>query len=171
MSRTDPAEGPDATTVHATCVVVGEGGILIRGAAGAGKSSLALGLLDRAEREGLHAQLVGDDRIRIERHHGRLVARPHPAIVGLIEVRGLGLRTVPALDAAILRLVVDCVERAERLPEPAEAAVVLGIALPRLVLDRAVRETGQAPAHVMGALAVASRSQCGALGPGPAEAP
>ena len=37
--------------------------------------------------------------------------------------------------AAVLRLVVDLVAEAERLPETAETALVLGVALPRLVLD------------------------------------
>lgn len=123
-----------ATTLHAGCVVIGEAGILIRGASGAGKSQLALRLIDDAERRGLHARLVADDRVRLSRHAERLVARPHPAIAGLVELRGVGLAAMPYAPAAVVRLVVDLVPEApERLPDPqALEAEILGIVLPRL---------------------------------------
>lgn len=128
-----PAEA-DAT-LHASCVVVGEAGILIRGPSGAGKSRLAADLIEAARLRGLHARLVGDDRIRLARRSGRLVARPHPAIAGLIEQRGTGLLAVPYLPAAVVRLVVDrLVAPPERLPEPADGRVeILGVTLPRLL--------------------------------------
>ena len=153
-----------SATLHATCVVIRDAGILIRGEAGSGKSTLAFGLLDRAARDGLHAGLVGDDRVRVALRHGRLVARPHPAIAGRIEIRGLGLREVPAMAAAVLRLVVDCVDAVPRLPEPAEPAVLLGVALQRVILGAPLRATGQGPAHVLEALSVASWSHSGTEG-------
>ncbi|SFK47652.1 HPr kinase/phosphorylase [Methylorubrum salsuginis] len=123
-------------TVHASCVLLGEAGVLVRGPAGSGKSSLCLALLDRADLEGRHAALVGDDRIRLEAYHGRLVARPHPALAGLIEIRGHGIRRLAAhAEAAVLRLVVDLVETAERMPaEPVATERLLGVSLPRLSL-------------------------------------
>ncbi|KQT46658.1 serine kinase [Methylobacterium sp. Leaf456] len=126
----------DGITVHASCVLLGEAGVLIRGPAGSGKSSLCLALLDRAGLEGRHAALVGDDRIRLEAHHGRLVARPHPALVGLIEIRGHGIRRLTQhAEAAVVRLVVDLVESAERMPVDAVATErLLGVSLPRLSL-------------------------------------
>ena len=48
--------------IHATVVLVGEAGVLIRGASGSGKSALALALMSEAGRRGLFARLVGDDR-------------------------------------------------------------------------------------------------------------
>lgn len=125
-------------TVHATCLVLGEAGILIRGAAGAGKSSLALELLDHADAAGRHARLVGDDRVRLSRHHGRVVARPNPALCRLIEIRGLGVRRLAqAAQAAVVRLVVDLVVETPRLPERgAEDAAILGVRLTRVVLER-----------------------------------
>ncbi|AWI87762.1 serine kinase [Methylobacterium sp. DM1] len=123
-------------TVHASCVLLDEAGVLIRGPSGAGKSALCLALLDRFFLEGRHARLVGDDRVRLEAHHGRLVARPHPALAGLIEIRGLGpRRLVTHAPAAVVRLVVDLVAAVERLPEAADTARLLGVALPRLTLE------------------------------------
>lgn len=127
---------PPRETVHASCVLLDEAGILIRGPSGSGKSTLCLALLDRFFLEGRHARLVGDDRIRLEAHHGRVVARPHPALAGLIEIRGLGIRRLARhAPAAVLRLVVDLVSGVERLPETPEPARILGVALPRLVLE------------------------------------
>lgn len=123
-------------TVHASCVLLDEAGVLIRGPSGAGKSALCLALLDRFFLEGRHARLVGDDRVRLEAHHGRLVARPHPALAGLIEIRGLGpRRLVTYAPAAVVRLVVDLVAVVERLPEAANTARLLGVAVPRLTLE------------------------------------
>ena len=75
-------------TIHATAVLCGTRGILIRGPSGSGKSSLALSLL----RGTSFARLVGDDRIHLEIAHGRLLMRPAKALEGLIEIRGLGIR-------------------------------------------------------------------------------
>ncbi|WP_349369764.1 HPr kinase/phosphatase C-terminal domain-containing protein [Salinarimonas sp.] len=125
----------EETTFHATCVVVGEAGILIRGPSGAGKSRLALEILDAARLRGLHARLVGDDRVRVAHRHGRLVARPHPVLAGRIERRGLGILAVTHQEAAVLRLVIDRdATPPPRLPD-AEAldATILRVRLPRLL--------------------------------------
>lgn len=124
---------PDAT-IHATCLLVGEEGVLIRGEPGSGKSALARQLLAFAGRDGLFARLVADDRVRLTLRHGRLVARPVPAVAGMLEVRGLGLASVPHEPAAIVRLVVDMqATPPDRLPGPAFGhACLLGVALPRI---------------------------------------
>ncbi len=127
--------GAEGEALHASCVAVGEAAILIRGASGAGKSQLALALLDAARAEGRFARLVGDDRVLVAARAGRLVARPHPRLAGLVERRGLGLAPVPHEAAAVVALVVDCGERGERMPEPADlVAEVAGVTLPRLRL-------------------------------------
>ncbi|GLS46624.1 HPr kinase/phosphorylase [Methylobacterium brachythecii] len=122
---------------HATCLVLGEDGILIRGPAGSGKSSLCVELLDHADTVGQHARLVADDRVRLALRHGRIIARPHPAVAGLIELRGLGIRRmVDVAPAAVIRLVVDLVAKRPRLPDDAaEPATILGIAFPWLRLE------------------------------------
>lgn len=141
-------------TIHATAVSLAGAGLLIRGESGAGKSTLALLLLDRAATLALPAALVGDDRIRLMREGADLVARPHPALDGTLEVRGLGLcRALVAAGAAPVRLVVDLVARVPRLPESPAPAMLLGLAVPRLVLDRRMLRAGLGPRLVLDALA------------------
>jgi HPr kinase/phosphorylase len=126
-----------SSTVHASAVLAGARAILIRGPAGAGKSRLALRLIQAAECGQLSfARLVGDDRLELAAFHGRLLARPAPSLAGLIEVRGLGIRRLDHEAAAVVGLVVDlAVSEAERLPGTAAQHVeVVGILLPRLAI-------------------------------------
>ncbi|ACL60279.1 HPr kinase [Methylobacterium nodulans ORS 2060] len=119
-------------------MVLGESGLLIRGPSGSGKTTLARDLLQAGPILPVFAALVGDDRIVVEARHGRLVARPHPALAGLIEIRGAGLQIVEnTLPSAVLRLVVDLAETVPRMPEPArESVLLLGVRLPRIILPR-----------------------------------
>lgn len=123
--------------VHASCAVLGEDGILIRGPAGSGKSTLVRDLLGLGAISGVFAALVGDDRVTLTQRHGRLVAAPHPALAGLLEIRGLGVQPVDAtVPSAVLRLVVDLGGCAPRMPEEgAETIRLQGVALPRMVLS------------------------------------
>ncbi len=121
-------------TIHASCVVVGESGVLIRGASGSGKSTLARRLIETAQRRGRFARLVGDDRIVVEAQGGRLVARGHAALSGAIEVRGVGLVEASCERAALIRLVVDCAgDQAPRWPAPDERSVTVeGVRIDRI---------------------------------------
>jgi len=123
-------------SIHASAVLVGDlGAVLIRGPSGSGKSRLAFELI-LAGRGGVlpPATLVGDDRIYGEGRNGELVVRPVPALAGLIEVRGLGIRQMAFAAEAVVRLVVDLdAGDAERLPPPAALrTTVAGIELPRI---------------------------------------
>ena len=111
--------------VRGTCVARRNAAVLIEGPSGAGKSDLALRLIDRGWR------LVADDYTEVEIKKGRLEARSPKVIVGKIEVRGLGIRRVPALAKARIRLVVRLVARGKvpRLPKSARR-VLGGVALP-----------------------------------------
>lgn len=151
------------TYVHATCVVVDEAGLLIQGDSGSGKSTLALALIERASLQGRFAALVADDRVHVSSAGGRVVARSHPATAGLVEVRGFGITAIPSLSSAVLRLVVDLVDDAPRLPEPTRAAILCGIPLARFVVDRGLRGTGLVPGLVMEALGVASQPHLGGV--------
>src|SRR3954469_9680700 len=121
--------------IHATCVVIGEAGILIRGASGSGKSSLAGALLAPAAPAGRFGRLVGDDRVEVAALNGRLIARPVKPIEGRLEVRGVGIVGLAHEPAVVVRLAVDCAEGVPaRMPEAADAVAILaGIAIPRLV--------------------------------------
>jgi HPr kinase/phosphorylase len=125
-------------TLHASAVLMGRRAVLIRGAAGAGKSRLTLSLLQAAEAGAIRfARLVGDDRIQASPHHGTLILRPAPALAGLLEVRGVGIRRVAFEPVAVAGLVVDLGTAADRLPEADEReTTILGIRLPRLTIGR-----------------------------------
>jgi serine kinase of HPr protein (carbohydrate metabolism regulator) len=122
------------STIHASAVLCGHRGILIRGASGAGKSRLVLAILQAAGTG--FARLIGDDRIHVQAAHGRLLLRPPAALQGLLEVRGLGVRRLPFEPVAVADLVIDLgVAEAVRLPEAADLATTIeGIALARLAV-------------------------------------
>ncbi|MBZ6077511.1 HPr kinase/phosphorylase [Microvirga puerhi] len=124
----------DRETVHAGCIAIGEAGILIRGASGSGKSTMAREMVRQARAEGLFSGIVSDDRTRLEAAHGRLVARPVTTIAGYREVRGIGIVRASFEAAAVIRLVIDLSEDApERHPEGAESQVRLcGVLLRRI---------------------------------------
>ncbi|MCG6122599.1 MAG: hypothetical protein MEP57_07820 [Microvirga sp.] len=125
------------TSVHGVALVVGEAGILIRGPAGAGKTSLALELIAHAAARRLFARLVADDRVLLRERGGRVLMRPHPAIAGRAEIRGLGIVQTPHLADARLRLVVDLDPQAPRSPECDNVtATVEGVTVPSLTLQR-----------------------------------
>ena len=126
---------PESPSEHASAVLAGARAVLIRGAAGAGKSRLAFALIGAAQTGLLRfALLVADDRVQLEACHGRLMVRPPPALAGLIEVRGIGIRRLEYEALAIVGLVVDlAAEDAERLPTAGDT-VISGIRLPRLAI-------------------------------------
>jgi HPr kinase/phosphorylase len=126
-------------SIHASAVLVGEHAVLIRGPSGSGKSRLAFDLI-LAGRAGqiAPARLVGDDRVHLARHQGELRVRPAPALAGLIEIRGLGIRHCDFVPEARLGLVVDLdAPDAERLPPPeALQTEISGIKIPRIPVQR-----------------------------------
>ena len=127
---------PQIPTIHASAVLVGARAVLIRGDSGAGKSRLAFALLRNAQAQYLpFRRLVGDDRVHLEPVHDRLLVRPAPALAGLIELRGLGIRRLPFEPVAAIGLVVDLAAGTARLPDGADLqTVIAGIRLPRLAV-------------------------------------
>jgi HPr kinase/phosphorylase len=155
----DGAGGAEVLSLHASTLVVGEAGILIRGASGAGKTRLALGLVAQARLAGGFARLVADDRTLVVRHRDRLVARPHPAVAGLVERRGLGIEAVEHEPACVLDLAVDLVEGwPDRLPEPAaRRCEIARVVLSRLAVA-AGASTPDAVALILAGLAATTRT-------------
>jgi HPr kinase/phosphorylase len=126
------------TNVHATGLVLGQTGLILRGASGAGKSLLALELIDEWEARGLPAKLVSDDRIEIEAASGGLVMYAPATIEGLIELRGRGIVTRPFVRKAALHLVVDLVDSVERMVEEDQLIAELdGVKIARCPVPRA----------------------------------
>jgi serine kinase of HPr protein (carbohydrate metabolism regulator) len=116
-------------SIHASCAVLDDRAVLLRGASGAGKSDLTLRLIAQAG-----AQLVADDRVELVAGAAGLLARAPAAIEGAIEVRGVGLVQVPVAAYGRLALVCDLTRRPRRLPEPA-TETLLGTRLRRIELD------------------------------------
>jgi HPr kinase/phosphorylase len=125
MSGCTAPEGPQAI-VHASAVALAGRGLLIRGASGSGKSSLALALL------AFGAQLVSDDRVVLRQEGDRLRASCPDAICGLIEARGVGLLCAEPAPPTIIAAIVDLDHiEADRLP-PSRRTDLLGVNLPLL---------------------------------------
>ncbi|MEI6560332.1 MAG: HPr kinase/phosphatase C-terminal domain-containing protein [Rhodospirillaceae bacterium] len=136
-------------TIHGTSVLISGAGVLLRGKSGAGKSDLALRLIDRG------AVLIADDRVEVRVDHGKVMASAPATLAGLLEVRGVGLMRVPFAPAGEVHLVVDLVtpETVERLPE-AEWTALAETRLPRLAL---APFEASAPAKIRLAAAAAAR--------------
>ncbi len=118
---------PADEIVHASCVAIGGRGVLLAGRSGAGKSDLALRLIDRG------ATLVSDDYTELRRIGETLLARAPAAISGKIELRGVGIIELePAADVPIC-LYADLDAAPERLPEAA-ALRLAGATVPRIAL-------------------------------------
>jgi HPr kinase/phosphorylase len=115
--------------VHGTAVAIEGEALLLRGVPGAGKSDLALRLIDGG------AQLVADDQTELSRRGDRVWARAPAALAGLLEIRGIGILRLEAIAEAPLALVVDLVPPAlvERMPQAA-VETMLGCAVRRLAL-------------------------------------
>lgn len=114
-------------SIHASCVLVGEKGVLIRGASGTGKSHLAFALL-LAGGAGMvpRVVLVADDRVLLHRRDNRLFACAPQKLEGLIEIRGAGIRRLPFVHEAAIDLVVDLdAPDAARLPETASSVIAI----------------------------------------------
>ena len=122
------------SAVHGSALVIGDAGILVRGASGAGKSSLVLRLIAAARAEGRFARLVADDRVVLSLRHGRILMRSPAVTRGLIEIRGGGLAKIEHLDGAVLRLIVNIDPDAPRYPdEETGTALLHAVTVPCLI--------------------------------------
>jgi HPr kinase/phosphorylase len=120
ITRWVTARDGDAFWLNATAVAIADRGILILGAPGSGKSSLALSLI------ALGATLISDDGVRlIPEPDGAMLERP-PQSPDLIEARGIGLlHGGPITPAAPLAIAVD-LDRQETARLPPRRLVAIG---------------------------------------------
>jgi len=116
----------EPTLLHGTCVARRGRGALILGPSGAGKSDLALRLLDRGW------DLVADDQVRVwPGPDGAVMAGAPETLMGLLEIRGVGIVAAGAIGPVPLDLAITLVEpdQVPRLPENESSLLVAGIAL------------------------------------------
>jgi len=119
------AEAEAGAHLHACAVAAGEHALLITGASGAGKTTLALEMI------ALGAELIADDRVCTwPDGTGRLWLSAPANIAGLVEIRGFGLVRLAARSGAALKLIADLDHgESERLPSRRQR-VLSGIACP-----------------------------------------
>ena len=143
MTAGGPEPGASLHTsavLHASAVAVGDRALLITGAAGAGKTTLALEMI------ALGAELIADDRVRVTPDEApsdkappnkflanetrQLWLSAPPNIAGLVEMRGFGLLRLAARPRAVLKLIAELDRgETERLP-PRRTRILSGIACP-----------------------------------------
>ena len=129
--------------IHATLVEINGKGVLLRGRSGAGKSDLALRLI---ERKG--AILVADDMVILASEEGRLIGLAPDNLRGRLEVRGVGIVQMPFAPKAAVDLIVDVTADAkniERMPKDAQESI-LGVEIKRIDL---YAKENSAPEKVM----------------------
>ncbi|CAN7231526.1 HPr kinase/phosphorylase [Mesorhizobium amorphae] len=149
---------PDAAAkpenIHGTAILIGERGVLITGPSGAGKTTLALILLDHCRARGLFSRMIGDDRLLASSHAGRLVCRVPATIAGLAEVPGFIPRPLPFEADGVIDLHVRLVPKAEMARFQEEISEpVAGCPVPRI--DLAERNAATALPAVMARLSIA----------------
>ena len=142
--------------VHGTALALGGKAALIRGPSGSGKSDLALRCvaLPPLPHNPWRAELVADDQVCMALKGDAIEVSPPGTIAGRIEVRGLGILTLPYRAAARLALVVDLVPAAEvpRFPLEHLTAEYLGVTVP---LVRLAAFESSAPVKLILALGAA----------------
>lgn len=123
--------------IHATALVLGDRGVLVTGPSGAGKTTLALALIEQFCARGRFASLVGDDQLLVEARGGRLLARAPATLAGLVEVPGIGPQPMRAEQTAVVDLVLRLVAKGDAARmQDAATETIAGCALPRFDLDR-----------------------------------
>lgn len=132
--------------VHGTCVALTcagrSTGVLLLGASGSGKSSLALSLIDQpgsgiGSAAPIVGHLVSDDQVLLAEAEGQLTASAPDTTRGLLEVRGLGIFKVhTAVSPVRVELVVAHANASDidRMPE-VQVTELAGRSLPLHKID------------------------------------
>ncbi|MEC7533847.1 MAG: serine kinase [Pseudomonadota bacterium] len=115
----------ETVLANVTGVAIGGRVLLIEGPPGAGKSSLALALIDRG------ATLVGDDAVTLDRREEAVHALPPPNTAGLVEIRNVGIVEMPTTHGPVA-LILTLDPAAARFPLEISERTLAGIAVPAL---------------------------------------
>ena len=115
--------------IHSSSIVIDDNGVLILGDSGSGKSDLALRLIDNG------ATLISDDISICRKNSNNIYLYCPPEIKGLLEVREIGIITVPFVERIKLRLVVNLKSNNnERFPKDSSYRI-LGIKIPIINIE------------------------------------
>lgn len=117
--------------LYSSCVELKGAGILICGESGSGKSDLSLRLIEQG------ATLVSDDQTALEKNeNGELKASAPKALEGFLEVRGLGIVSMPFLRKTTVKLKINLCPSSEinRMPIPA-AERIEAVNIPVIQID------------------------------------
>ena len=115
--------------VHSTSVVLDDNGILITGDSGSGKSDLALRLIDNG------ATLISDDVTICKKKLDHILLSCPNNTKGLLEVREVGIITVPFVEKIKLRMIVKLMKnKLKRFPKK-KFCKFLGFKIPLLIID------------------------------------
>ncbi len=147
--------------IHASCVLLADAatafgaprdaGILLLGESGAGKSDVALRMIE------LGALLVSDDRTELFVHNGALVARPPASLAGLLEIFGMGIMRMQYTASADIGLAVALQHgKPERLPRRETFQPPRELHLPSVILPPLIRLDATEPSAVAKILAAAA---------------
>lgn len=130
-------------TLHASCVAIDGRAVLLSGSSGAGKSDLALRLIDRG------FALVSDDQTIVGKSGDRLIASAPATIAGKLEIRGIGIVDMETVSDVPVALAVELTSEIQRLPDDSRERIILGVRLPLITVDAL---TASAPSKVALAL-------------------
>lgn len=123
--------------LHATCINVGGMGVLLLGASGSGKSDLALRLIDHGSGGFHEGILVADDQVIVTSTDGRLTARAPHALQGRLEIRGIGVVSMPYLETTHIQFAATLSTAAgDRIPDFTQQVIeIASVAIPNLALN------------------------------------
>ena len=115
--------------LHATSVAMEDNGVAIFGDPGSGKSDLALRLIDTG------ATLISDDITVFSKLEKNINLFGIENTKGLLEVREVGIITVPYVEGIKLKLVVRLTDKLiERIPKKNQINL-LGLKFPKLEIN------------------------------------
>ena len=115
--------------LHATSVAMEDNGVAIFGDPGSGKSDLALRLIDSG------ATLISDDITVFSKLEKNINLFGIENTKGLLEVREIGIITVPYVEGIKLKLVVRLTNKViERIPKKNQINL-LGLKFPKLEIN------------------------------------
>jgi serine kinase of HPr protein (carbohydrate metabolism regulator) len=128
MSGSEPVKSEN---IYASAVSFDGHAVLIFGPSGSGKSDLSLRLIVQK-----NASLIADDRVIVCLENDGLSVSAPDNLAGLIEIRGIGLVSMPSVRQSRVALCIELTDdpkKVERMPEET-FTTILGRSVPKMTL-------------------------------------